>query len=88
MSGVMPWSYTCLELCLLFIGVFGSQLKLGGHPRRAITDALLPTFDLRFTSSSDARFWFFAPEPPGAMYVTVIGLAIALITGSVWLGPG
>ena len=30
----------------------------------------------------------FATALPGAMYVTVIGLVSALITDSVWLGPG
>ena len=38
--------------------------------------------------ASQARFSALATELPGAMYVTVIGLVSALITGSVSLGPG
>ena len=69
-----------------------------GHshwPKSECLTALELSKDLQLTDVDPAvhdrersRFAAFAIALPGAMYVTVIGLASALITDSVWLGPG
>jgi hypothetical protein len=69
-----------------------------GHshwPKSECLTALELSKDLQLTDVDPAvhdrersRFAAFAIALSGAMYVTVIGLASALITDSVWLGPG